>query len=130
MRDLEIFCVLSDIKYVCSNDSKLTILFRQDNPKESRVLKPLKPTTMISECNISKASESKCETDGELSESKTLAALEMLKEDDMEANWSTFSKCIVYSLKIFFNGSIKLDSGERIVTIIVQMIYLIINKWF
>lgn len=92
MRDCNFFTWIRLLFLLHECIGNLTVFFRQNNTKESRVLRPLKPTTMVSECNISKASESKWETDGDLSDSKTLAALEMLKEEDMDANWSTFRK--------------------------------------
>lgn len=60
---------------------------------ETRVLKPIKPKPMCSNSNVSKVSESNYDTDGDISDSKTIEALEMLREDDFPHNWSSFSTC-------------------------------------
>lgn len=60
------------------------------NKTEGRVRQPLKSLQHDLESHFSKASESKFETEGEYSDSKTLEALEILKEEEFMPNWSTF----------------------------------------
>lgn len=60
---------------------------------ETRVLKPIKPKPICASSNVSKVSESKYDTDGDISDSKTIEALEMLREEDFPHNWSSFSTC-------------------------------------
>jgi hypothetical protein len=58
---------------------------------KGRVLKPIKQSAFASESNISKTSENKYDTEGDISESNTLEALEMLKDEEFAKNWSSFS---------------------------------------
>lgn len=52
------------------------------NEVTTRALKPVNPISIASSSNISKGSESKFDSDNELADSKTLEALEMLKDDE------------------------------------------------
>lgn len=70
------------------------------NKSIGRVLQPLKQIPNKSESNYSKASESKYDTEGEFSDSKTLEALEILKEEEFTQNWSSFRKSTLF----YFNG--------------------------
>jgi len=62
-------------------------MFKQS---EARVLQPIKRSPIANKSNHSKGNDSKWDTEGELSESKTLDALEILKEEDFTHNWNAY----------------------------------------
>jgi hypothetical protein len=68
------------------------------NKSESRVLQPIKTGHRGTGKHQSKGSESKCDTEGDISESRTIEALEILKEEDYTQNWSSFRMCLAFNL--------------------------------
>ncbi len=55
-----------------------------------RVLQPLNKHSGGTNSNRSKANSSKCDTEGELSDSKTLIALRNLKDENFTQNYPAF----------------------------------------
>ena len=60
------------------------------NQTEARLLQPIKKTQAGCQSHNSKGNDSRCDTEGDLSESKTLDALEILKEENFTQNWNAY----------------------------------------
>lgn len=105
--------------------------------KEGRVLRPIKQSAFASESNISKISESKYDTEGDISESNTLEVIEMLKDEEFAKNWSSFSTFRLnlthfhMAPKLFKNGIYKFGSSLHLLSHFFQIIWQIeIQKMF